>query len=59
MRTAIERINASAIITSARVEDMLLAEKARLAAARAMSIRCIAGFWPEPAGWCGSARWLE
>lgn len=44
LRSAIERINASAIITTGRIEDMPLAEKARQAAARAMSIRCIAGF---------------
>lgn len=44
LRAAAERIQASAIITTGKVESLAIGEKARQIAAKVMSIRCVAGF---------------
>lgn len=60
LRIAAERIGASAIITNARCEDIRPADLARQIAARAVSIRCVAGFGPGlPEGVIPLDGWSE
>lgn len=44
LRAAAERCGATMVITTGRVGDLALGEKARQVAAKVMSVRCIAGF---------------
>ncbi|OYU50208.1 MAG: hypothetical protein CFE31_01190 [Rhizobiales bacterium PAR1] len=44
LRAAAERCGATMVITTGRVVDLALGEKARQVAAKVMSVRCIAGF---------------
>lgn len=44
LRAAVERSDATTILTTARVDDIAVGEKARQVAAKVMAVRCVAGF---------------
>ena len=60
LRAAAERCEATTILTTARVGDVALGEKARQVAAKVLSIRCVAGFgFNLPDGIVSLEGWSE
>jgi len=60
LRAAAERCEATTILTTARVDEVLLGEKARQVAAKVLSIRCVAGFgFNLPDGIVSLEGWSE
>lgn len=60
LRAAAERCEATMILTTARVGDVALGEKARQVAAKVLSIRCVAGFgFNLPDGIVSLEGWSE
>lgn len=60
LRAAAERSEATTILTTARVGDIALGEKARQVAAKVLSIRCVAGFgFNLPDGIVSLEGWSE
>ena len=60
LRAAAERCEATTLLTTARVGDIALGEKARQVAAKVLSIRCVAGFgFNLPDGIVSLEGWSE
>lgn len=60
LRAAAERCGAAAILTTARIGDIALGDKARQVAAKVLSIRCVAGFgFDLPDGIVSLEGWSE
>lgn len=60
LRAAVERSEATTILTTARVGDIAVGEKARQVAAKVMSVRCVAGFgFDLPDGIVSLEGWSE